>query len=206
VFQLNQLATEQVGPCQLTLNPGEIVAISGASGIGKSLLLQACADLIPHRGEVRLNGVSAVDFGPSVWRRQVSYLGPTSCWWRYCAGDHFPSPLTPQLHSWFLQVGLKPAILEQVAVTLSSGERQRLALLRLLQQGPTILLLDEPTSFLDSAGKILVEQLVQEYLAADQQRAAIWVTHDLEQLERVGDRALWLADQLTTWSGRGVSC
>ena len=72
---------------------------------------------------------------------------------------------------------------------LSSGERQRLALARLLANRPRVLLLDEPTANLDPVNIHRVEQLVKDYLA-EQQAACLWVTHTREQIARIADREL----------------
>jgi len=68
----------------------------------------------------------------------------------------------------------------------STGERQRLALIRLLCGQPKVLLLDEPTASLDEKNVQAVEALVKEYLLAG--GVVIWVSHDSNQIQRVADR------------------
>lgn len=71
----------------------------------------------------------------------------------------------------------------------STGERQRFALLRLLENKPRVLLLDEPTAALDEKNTLAVETLLLNYLK-NHQAAAIWVSHDPEQLQRVATKRL----------------
>ena len=74
---------------------------------------------------------------------------------------------------------------------LSTGEKQRLALVRLLQNQPRALLLDEPTASLDTTNIGHMEQLVLDY-CKNQQVPVLWVSHDSEQLGRVADREFYL--------------
>jgi UDP-glucose/iron transport system ATP-binding protein len=72
---------------------------------------------------------------------------------------------------------------------LSSGEKQRLALLRLLANRPEVLLLDEPTANLDAANSRRVETLVRDYLKANG-ASCLWVSHAQQQLEQLCDRRM----------------
>ncbi len=76
---------------------------------------------------------------------------------------------------------------------LSTSERQRLALARLLAQGPEALLLDEATANLDPSIRERVELVVEAY-RAEQAAAVLWVSHDPEQRERLGGRQFGIRD------------
>lgn len=88
-------------------------------------------------------------------------------------------------------LGLGETFLEKSARDLSGGEGQIVSLLRAIQLGPSILLLDEPTASLDAASVAAVESLVTRWQAeAPGGRATVWVSHDAEQARRVGQRQL----------------
>ena len=84
------------------------------------------------------------------------------------------------------RLGLPTNCLKAPVMQLSTGERQRLALVRLLVRNPPVLLLDEPTAALDQGATELVEALLLERLVTG--ASLLWVTHSLEQAERVGGR------------------
>lgn len=179
------------GPFDLELEPGRCVVLSGPSGIGKSLLLRLLADLDPGAGEVSLGEVERSSVPASVWRRHVTYVAAESGWWEEGVAAHFADlaavrPLLPQ-------VGLAPTLLDAQVLQLSTGERQRMALLRAIVQRPHFLLLDEPTAALDPASREQVEQLLQRL--KDEGMGLLVVTHDAAQAARLGERQLHLDHQ-----------
>jgi ABC-type iron transport system FetAB ATPase subunit len=182
-LQIKELARPMLGPVNLSVDEGECLCITGPSGGGKSLLLRAIADLDPHDGEVLLDGVPAQDIEPEKWRRQVALLPPESSWWLPQAGDHFHNGMPVSLE----RLALSEGILQQPVSRLSSGERQRLALLRLLTNQPRVLLLDEPTANLDTTNTRRVEDVIDAYRDR-YQAAVIWVSHDNAQVQRVANR------------------
>lgn len=179
LLQLDNLGSDDWGPVTLALASGECAGLSGPSGIGKTRLLRAIADLDPHQGEMFLDTRAANGMRPAEWRRQVAYLPAEPAWWAATAADHFSEWPGDQLERLKIDAGLLKRPIEQ----LSSGEKQRLALLRLLMEQPRVLLLDEPTANLDHDNTLRVEAVINDYLRA-RPAAAIWVSHDMGQLTR----------------------
>ncbi len=186
MLQVDGLHRSPLGPLDLELAAGEILFVSGPSGSGKSLLLRSLADLDPHEGEIYLDGVSQIETPPPLWRRRVAYLPSEPAWWAPRVGDLMPASLAPED---LAALDLSPSLLDATPETISSGESQRLALLRLLQGRPRLLLLDEPSANLDPESTERLEALVHVRMG-DEGMAVIWVSHDPLQRERMADRHL----------------
>jgi len=184
------------------IGSGEIAVLCGPSGAGKTLLLRAIADLEPHQGNVCLDGCSLLDMEPPQWRRQVAMLPAESQWWRARVIDHFQSLDDRTLHS----LDLPTDIVQRPVALLSSGESQRLALLRLFQNQPRVVLLDEPTASLDQSATHAVEMLVKEY-ARKTGACVLWVSHSADQMQRLAGLRFELSrGQLTGTSGHAKDC
>lgn len=179
-----------IGPMDLDIPEGQCVCLSGASGSGKSLTLRALADLDPHEGDVALNDDTAADVSGPEWRQQVGLLPAESCWWHDTVGGHFEK-IDEDLLS---KVGFSRDVMQWQISRLSTGERQRLALLRLLGNRPRALLLDEPTASLDRENISRVEDLIKEY-RQQHNAAVLWVSHDPEQIARVSSRHVMIKDR-----------
>lgn len=181
VLDIRDLRTSLIGPIDLALAPGTCTAVSGPSGAGKSLFLRAIADLDRNSGTLTLNGTARDAVPAPDWRRQVAYVPAESGWWAERVADHFDD--TAALDTLLQAVGLAEAMPWEIS-RLSTGERQRLALVRALQTDPRVLLLDEPTSALDPPSVEKVEAVLKARLAAG--CALLLVTHDPGQPERFG--------------------
>ena len=184
VFVVINISRPGLEPTSFEVDAGECVSIEGPSGSGKSLLMRALADLDPHEGHVLLDGKACARMSATAWRKLVGYVPAASGWWADHVRDHFPdwdgaAPMARRL-------GLPTDCGGWSVDRLSTGERQRLALIRALDLAPRVLLLDEPTSGLDPEGVAAVENFVAE------QRhngiSIVWVTHDRAQAQRVAER------------------
>ena len=203
MLTVRKLAVNGIAPFDLDIESGECVALTGPSGSGKTLVLRALADLDPNVGEVALDGEPRTAIAAPDWRRRVAYLAAEPGWWADRVAPHFPNyadgpdsdgpgavALSPLLDAF----GLPPGLLGQTVATVSTGERQRLALIRTLLLEPRVLLLDEPTSGLDGDAAGHVEAILRERLAGG--ASILLVTHDPRLADRLGHRRLRIHDGL----------
>jgi len=168
---------------------GECVFMSGPSGSGKTVLLRAIADLDPHRGSVELDGVTSSSMPAHVWRQKVALVPAETHWWHTSVAEHMAQPDEAILSAF----GFDSDVMQWEVGRLSTGEKQRLGLLRALEQEPQVLLLDEPTANLDQEHALQLEHLINGMMK-DQGLAVIWVTHDKQQQLRLAKRG-WEIEQ-----------
>jgi ABC-type iron transport system FetAB ATPase subunit len=202
-FVIEGLRTKVGGPFSFAVADGECVALSGPSGCGKTLLLRALADLAPADGAVQIDGIERNEMTAPDWRRQVGWLPAEASWWFDLVGEHMsvdamsPSRFTVgserdgDIASTLEKLGFGEDVLNWRIDRLSTGEKQRLALFRLLLNRPKVLLLDEPTAALDVSTVWKVEELLKVYRKTNK-ASVVWVSHNAEQIARVADRHLEL--------------
>ncbi|HTH15480.1 MAG TPA: ATP-binding cassette domain-containing protein [Magnetospirillum sp.] len=183
---VDNLSRSGLHSVSFSLAKGECVAVQGPSGAGKSLLLRAIADLDPSQGRVSLLGTERHTMSGPHWRRQVGYVPAEPGWWADRTSDHFLH--WPAMLPLARRLGLRDELGGDAVSRLSTGERQRMALLRALERQPKVLLLDEPTSALDAATTAAVEALLADWRAEG--LALLWVSHDPAQATRVATRRL----------------
>lgn len=176
------------GPFTFTVAAGQCLAITGPSGSGKTVLLRMIADLDPHDGSITFGGTDRASLTAPAWRRLAGLVPARSGWWADTIGDHFPREREAEWRRLGTELLVPEALFGRSVEEASTGERQRLALIRALLAEPRLLLLDEPTASLDPVSTQAVEALIAKRLAAG--TTAIWVTHDAAQASRVGDMAL----------------
>jgi len=179
----------------LSLSPGDTVAVQGPSGVGKTTLLEIMGTMrTPTAGEVRLRGESVYDAGLARRARmrgrwlgfvfQEALLLPDLTLWENCrlavvlSGPGTPTaPVRERFEQLMETVGLDPGRAGDRPSQLSTGERQRLAMVRSLMHRPAVLIADEPTGNLDpDSGDRLVELLLE--LGTRSDAAVLVATHD----------------------------
>ena len=180
-------------PISFVLEKGQCLAIIGASGIGKSLLLKSIADLVPFRGQLFFKGQKSETMPAPQWRKNICYNAAETGWWLETIGAHFQSQKWAEMQ--MPAYGLASSLLEKPVAEVSTGQRQRLGLLRAMESNPAVLLLDEPTASLDSGNASLVEKVLLQALKGG--TAICMVTHNLQQGRRIGDSVMTLSpDQI----------
>ncbi|GAA2808291.1 thiol reductant ABC exporter subunit CydD [Kribbella solani] len=149
----------------LELHPGEVVALTGASGAGKSTALAVLLGFVePTRGLVVAGGSAADEFDPVVWRRQFAWVPQRPGLRLGSVADNVrlgqPDALDDEVRMALLAAGageleLDKAVGEQGQL-LSGGQQRRVALARALITDAPVLLLDEPTAGLDADAEAAV--------------------------------------------------
>ena len=200
MLRIDKLKAGRLPPLSFEVADGECLAIEGPSGAGKTVLLRAIADLDPAAGHVFLDGGERREITASAWRRQVRYCSAEAAWWTPTPRGSFSAVAFAskditgrgsRLHRLMGALEISPALLDQPIATLSTGERQRLALVRALCDEPKVILLDEPTGSLDPVSAGLVEELIRFLLLSG--RNVVLVSHDFRQIERLAHTRLQLA-------------
>lgn len=179
---------------------GSILTIIGPSGSGKSTILSLCNLLdTPDEGEVRIHGKDVREWEILELRRQVGIAFQAAPMLTGTVLDNLSLPARLQgkrlddPNKFMEYVGLSEDLLTREAKELSGGQRQRLSLARTLVNQPSVLLLDEVTSALDTISAHEVEKLILR-INQGQKTTILWVTHDLSQAERVGHQTWLIVD------------
>jgi ABC-type multidrug transport system ATPase subunit len=178
----------------LRLAPGQVLGVLGPNGSGKSTMLKALAGLVtPTTGHCRIMGHPA---GSDEARALVGYLPDSTRFTphqtgreflRYCAGLNLldPASIASRIEARLIWAGMEGAA-DRAMVTYSKGMLQRIGLAQAIVHEPAVVLLDEPASGLDPAGRLALAKLIREL--AGQGRAIVFSSHLLVQAEEICDR------------------
>ena len=195
---------------------GESLAIIGASGSGKSVLLKNIIGLLtPDQGSIKINGLEMVNLKRSAKEKVLLDLGIT-----FQHGALFDS-----LQNWenivfkirnkeklsdkdgkklalsiIERLGLNSEILTLYPSEISGGMQKRVAIARAICGDPKVLLFDEPTSGLDPVTGSLIDKLIKTAVKTVG-GSAITITHDMASVCRIADKVILIDKQTIAWSG-----
>ena len=183
---------------------GELIGLIGRNGVGKSTLLRCISGIEqPLAGSILVAGEQIETMSPAQRAKIVSFVAtenvringlrvrdvvgfgrsPYTDWFGRMS-DEDNQIVTQALESVMMQ-----SFSEKSIDTLSDGERQRVMIARALAQDTPVVLLDEPTAFLDIPNKYQITKLLSS-LAKDMNRSILFSTHDLSVAERYCDKLL----------------
>ncbi len=199
------------------LYEGESLAIIGASGSGKSVLLKNIIGLLkPDKGSIKINNVETVNLSRAKKEDLLLDLGIT-----FQHGALFDSLKVWENIVFKIQrlkklsikdgqkialdiiknLGLKPEVLNLYPSEISGGMQKRVAIARAICSKPKILLFDEPTSGLDPVtGSIIDELIVNSVKSLG--ASAITITHDMASVSRIADKIILIDQQKISWAGK----
>ncbi len=189
--------TEVLRGIDLSVRPGEFLAIVGRSGCGKSTLLRLLAGLeTPSAGRIEFDGRQALDQSSDI--RLLFQSARLLPWLRVLdnvaigrfAGDGTDADWRKAARAVLGQVGLEEKAGEWPS-TLSGGQAQRVALARALLSRPRLLLLDEPLGALDALTRLEMQELI-ERVWRERGCTVVLVTHDVAEAARLADRIIVL--------------
>ncbi len=189
----------------LALHTGEVVCLLGPNGVGKSTLLRTLVGMQPPlAGRVFLDGSDLATLSAREIARRLSVVlterievGQLNVYALVALGRHphtdWTGRLTPrdeEVVQWALDAVNATHLASRLVHELSDGERQRVMVARALAQEPLVMILDEPTAFLDLPRRVEMMRLLRR-LARETNRALLLSTHDLDLALRSAD-TLWL--------------
>jgi len=195
---------------------GESLAIIGASGSGKSVLLKNIIGILqPDKGSIVINDTEMVNLSRNLKEKLLLDLGITfqhgalfdslKNWeniiFKTANKEKINNKQGKQLaFSIIKQLGLQPEILDLYPSEISGGMQKRVAIARAICGNPKILLFDEPTSGLDPVTGSLIDELIKTAVKTVG-GSAITITHDMASVCRIADKVILIDKQTISWTG-----
>ena len=184
---------------------GELMAILGPNGVGKTTLLK-CVNAIhrPSSGKIMVDGQDVLNMTPNEIARSIGYVAQRSEAAWLTVFDAVLMGRKPHI-KWkvsdkdlkIVEAGLRRLHLNELSLRyvtqLSGGELQKVSVARALVQEPHLMLLDEPTSFLDLKNQIEILEILRR-VVEEHRIAAVMTMHDLNTALRYAQKFLFLKD------------
>jgi putative ABC transport system ATP-binding protein len=176
---------------------GDFISIVGPSGSGKSTLLKLCCHLIsPSSGRILYKDKEITDYNPTEIRKEIAYCFQTPSLFGETVLDNLKFPYQirnikydeERVKELFQKFQLDIDLVKNKVKNLSGGEKQRIALIRILLYKPQIILLDEITSALDVDNTLIVESVIESL--NDEGITILWITHNPEQSRKYANKVL----------------
>lgn len=181
----------------IQMDAGDYVSIVGPSGSGKSTFLKLCCHLIsPTEGIILVNGTNIMQQNPIELRKKIGYCFQTPLLFGDTIEENLNYPYlirnqkmdSDRINMLLARFNMGPDYLNQNIKNLSGGEKQRIALIRILLFKPEVLLLDEITSALDIDNTEIVEKAVQ--ILNGEGITILWITHNPAQSRKYANKLL----------------
>lgn len=207
-YRLKHQLRAIASPVHASLQAGELTCLIGANGVGKSTLLRTLAGFQPALdGEILIQDKSLSDFSAQELAREISIVLTSKTDHAQLSAEEIVgigrSPYTgfwgtlsaadKQIVASALQETGIQHLAQRNISELSDGERQKVMIAKALAQQTRIIILDEPTAFLDFPSKIETLQMLRR-LAHEQHKSILLSTHDVELALQLSDR-LWLMEE-----------
>lgn len=181
----------RLGPINLTIEPGTITALVGNNGSGKSTLLKLIMNLSkPDKGTIKLCGTSVSGEDES-WKTQIAYQPQTALGYNAFTGEVLKEMVSRWYPNWDDALFMKMVQEFDVPLNkrfgkLSQGSQQKLILALTIARNAPILILDEPTSFMDIPSKKILIDLLVDWMEQGN-RAIIIASHQAEDIRKLAD-------------------
>ena len=200
-------ADAAVNNLTMDVHRGEVLVLVGPSGCGKSTTLRLINRLIePSSGSIYLNGEDVTTMNPSLLRRKIGYvIQQVGLFPHRTIAENIAT--VPKLLNWDKDkisarvdelldlVGMDPEVYrDRYPKELSGGQAQRVGVARALAADPDVLLMDEPFGAIDP---ITRDRLQNEFLRLQQdlKKTIVFVTHDIDEAIKMGNRIAILREQ-----------
>ncbi|MEN2767154.1 ABC transporter ATP-binding protein [Ornithinibacillus xuwenensis] len=180
-----------LGPINLTINSGTITALVGNNGSGKSTLLKLIMNLAqPKMGNIKINN-TFVHGDNENWKQLVAYQPQTVIGWNHFTGNMLKKLISPLYPNWDdvlfnRMVALFDIPLHKKYGKLSQGVQQKLTLALTIPRNAPLLLLDEPTAFMDIPSKNLLIDILVDWMEPGD-RSILIASHQIDDIKKLSD-------------------